>query len=984
MVAVFFLLLPAAADAQATITGVVRDTSGAVLPGVTVEAASPALTEKVRSVVTDGSGQYRIVDLRPGLYSVTFTLPGFNAVKREGIELTGSFTATVNADLRVGALEETITVTGETPVVDVQSATRQRVLDQEVLDSIPVNRTTAFMAALVPGVTIAAQDVGGNLGNLISGGAMSVHGSRPTDLLTMANGISIQTLETGSSVQGVPNMAVYEEVAIDSGAADATQALGGVRINVIPRTGTNQFRGSFFGSYANDNVQNDNFSDELKTAGLPTPDRIKELWDVNPSFGGPLKTDRLWFFMTARHTGASNYVAMFYNRNAGNPNAWTYEPDTSRQGANNNPWRNGHIGVTFQANQNNRFNASWDQTAGCNCPRDISATLAPESAQSSWYDPKRQLYGDWTSPVTNKLLLDAVVFHQVEWAKRESPRGNPLNAVTDQATGLTYRAIAGTLATNMARMLSYRVGVSYITGAHAFKFGMNNASGSRDALNYNIDAPVSFRFNNGVPNQLTMQASPWRSRGNLDYDIGLYAQDRWTLNRLTMTLGVRFDTYSNSYPAQEVGPGPLVPTRSLAFAETAGVNWKDITPRAAASYDLLGDGKTAVKVSLNKYVAGQALRGSGITAIFGDGLSPITRLANTTTRSWADANRNFVPDCDLLVTAANGECGAMANPNFGRTTGGNTYDPEILEGWGKRGYNWEFSAGVQREIRPRVSAELSYFRRWFGNFIVTDNRSVSAASYDTYSITAPVDPRLPGGGGYEISGLTDLKPASFGLPADNYLTFASNFGKQIEHWNGVDLTINARPRNGLMLAGGISSGRTSTNNCDVVAQLPEAQVGGTTLAITTGGAVVPRQYCDLTSDFLTSLKMLGSYTIPRIDVLVSGTMQSLPGPQIAANYTATNAVVARSLGRNLAGNAANVTVNLVTPGTMYGERLNQLDLRIAKVIGVGRTRSTLGVDIYNALNANPVTSQSIAYATWQRPQTILTARFLKFSMLVDF
>src|SRR3954453_10756151 len=157
------VLLPAAAFGQASIAGVVRDTSGAVMPGVTVEASSPALIEKVRSAVTDGSGQYKIVNLRPGLYTVTFTLPGFSSVRREGIELTGDFTATINAELKVGSLEETITVSGAAPLVDVQSVTKQTVFTREILDVLPAARSIQGAAVLIPGVTTpgAARDVGG-------------------------------------------------------------------------------------------------------------------------------------------------------------------------------------------------------------------------------------------------------------------------------------------------------------------------------------------------------------------------------------------------------------------------------------------------------------------------------------------------------------------------------------------------------------------------------------------------------------------------------------------------------------------------------------------------------------------------------------------------------------------------------------------------------------------------------------------------------
>src|SRR6266566_1628188 len=167
------LLFSTPAFTQPAVAGIVRDASGAVLPGVTVEASSPVLIEKSRTVVTDGTGQYRIVDLRPGVYDVTFTLAGFSTAKREGIELKGTFVATVNADMRVGTVEETVTVSGEPPIVDVQKTTQQRVMSNEVIDNIPVSRYFGTLATLIPGVTVSqatagasGQDVGGAGGDL--------------------------------------------------------------------------------------------------------------------------------------------------------------------------------------------------------------------------------------------------------------------------------------------------------------------------------------------------------------------------------------------------------------------------------------------------------------------------------------------------------------------------------------------------------------------------------------------------------------------------------------------------------------------------------------------------------------------------------------------------------------------------------------------------------------------------------------------------
>ena len=292
------VLVPAAAYAQASIAGVVRDTSGAVLPGVTVEAASPALIEKVRSVVTDGTGQYKVVDLRPGTYSVTFTLPGFNTFKRDGIELAGTFTATVNAEMRVGSLEETITVTGDTPIVDIQSVTQQRVLGKEVLDAIPAGRNHANFAMLIPGMS-GALDYGGT--NNLNLSTLSVHGSRTGDQRVMVDGMSISaTSGNGELSNFIPDMTATQEVAVSYSAGAADQAFGGVQMNLIPREGGNSFKGSFFATGVNSKFQGSNYTQELKDAGLRTPNSIKLVYDVNPGVGGPIVKDKLWFYSAAR------------------------------------------------------------------------------------------------------------------------------------------------------------------------------------------------------------------------------------------------------------------------------------------------------------------------------------------------------------------------------------------------------------------------------------------------------------------------------------------------------------------------------------------------------------------------------------------------------------------------------------------------------------------------------------------------------------
>jgi hypothetical protein len=326
-----------------------------------------------------------------------------------------------------------------------------------------------------------------------------------------------------------------------------------------------------------------------------------------------------------------------------------------------------------------------------------------------------------------------------------------------------------------------------------------------------------------------------------------------------------------------------------------------------------------------------------------------------------------VPDCDLLSTAANDECGPMSNANFGNATPSTTLDPAIFNGWGSRGYNWEFSASVQHEVIPRVSAEVGFFSRSFGNLTLTDNRFVAPSDYSPYSVTAPGDPRLPDGGGYVLSGLYDLNPNKVGQ-VDNYTTFAKNYGEQTDRWSGWDFTMNARPAAGVLLQGGASTGRAITDNCNVVTAVDN-----------------PSQlYCRVEGAFLTQLKLLGTYTVPRVDVLVSATVQSIPGLALAANYVVPNAVVAPSLGRNLSGGAANVTVNLIAPQSMYGDRVNQLDLRIGKLLRLGRARTVASVDVFNVLNANPVLAENFAYTSWRSPQSILNPRFARISVQFDW
>jgi hypothetical protein len=984
-----------------SIAGVVKDTTGAVLPGVTVEASSPALIEKTRSVVTDGQGAYKIVDLRPGTYAVTFTLTGFSSVKREGIELTSSFTANVSADMKVGSVEETITVSGASPIVDTQNVVQKQTASREVMDVLPTDRNFVSFAAMKPGVFVTgvSQNVGGSVPE--TGMNLVVHGSRAADSLVMVDGMSIINGSGSGGLQygNYLNNSLAQEITFQTGGNSAEFERASVVSNFIPKEGSNSFRGSFQTRFSNQSLESNNLDATQISQGLKSANLVNKIWDINPVGGGPIIKDRMWIYGGYRHWGTYNNVAGSFKDASFTETFYSCNQDaagncTTEQNLFPVWHQSAAARLTTQVAPKHKVNLyyDWQFTNFGNCF--VPSLLTAISACPEYKNvPQYIVQGSWSSPVSNKLLLEAggTLTAQDFHGYRQPGVPDTQFAFTDQLAPAGMPSTWGSstaYGANRSDQMNYRASASYVTGSHTTKVGVTLMHQWRFTTQ-EVNNSVALVVRGRQPFSLTQYATPIQYHETVNYNMGIYAQDQWTVKRLTANYGVRLDFLKAAVDAQDIAAGPFTPARHYNGQE--GVpNWKDIDPRFGVAYDLFGNGKTALKASVGRYVVADAYT-------IARAVNPMFSTINQTTRTWnGTTTYNPYNDCDLRNPLANGTCGPMAQPTFGtQVAPTTTYDPAIVTGWGVRPFNWEMQFSIQQEVLPRVSVYAGYSRRSFGNLFATKNTAVTNASYTPYCINLPTAPSITGlpvpNGGSQQCGYFDLiRPTT----PNNVVQSASNFGGVTDVYDGVDFDVNARLSRGIIVSGGVSVGRERTNSCafandlSVVFQSRLESVAGVAAGTGSGlNILAPRTdaYCDVRPPFQPNVKGQLTYPFPW-GIGASLSFQSVPGAQINAQYPLTNTTPGLTLGRNFSSVAP--TVDIVAPGTLYLDRIYQTDVRFTKTLKVGSTTIRPTASIYNLFNANP-TNTNQAYtarygAAWLAPTVILTPRFIDFGVQIDF
>jgi hypothetical protein len=954
------VLLPTLAYAQAQIVGAVRDESGGVLPGVTVEASSPAIIEKVRTAVTDDQGRYRIEALRPGTYKLTFSLTGFSTVVRDAVDVPSEVVVTINADMKVGALEETITVSGETPQVDVQSASRTQVLTRDIIDTLPVSRNVMSIGVLSPGVRQNTPDVGGS--RMTEQVGLRAHGLAGDDAEQLVEGMSIQSLE-GASQAYFDDM-LQSEITIMTSAIPADTSGGGIRMNSVLKDGGNLFSGAAFVGFSSGKWQSANAGDELRAVprSINSPNAIKHIHMFTGSVGGPILRDRMWFLVAARHQSSDEFIT--------DVPVQIVAPDGEVINSYLDTYVRGpSVRLTLQAHPKHKL-ASFVQRWWKRKGKDFGAGQDPRASQ--FRDPKHAHHtvGNirWTSPLTNKLLMEAgYSWTLFDWLGApmpgvEQPRGTPLWFVKTRKTD-TQRQVHPECAYTAANSAQpgcttwgsnqiqrqdntrhvYQAVLSYVTGSHSVKFGYNHEIGPDGRMGNTHNGDLYQNYNAGRPATVTVWNTPLEAPGIVDYDAAVFLQDTWTIKRLTLNPGLRIEWFSAGMRAASAPAGRFVPERF--FPEERGLlKWgPDYAPRFAAAYDLFGNGRTAIKTNYSKY---HRQYDADPAAAY----SPIGILSEN--RNWLDCVANAaVTACVPGNTASTNGDGIAQDHEIGPSPAGGTFGTTRNNTLGDldRRYNWEFTVGFQHQLKPRLAVGAMMYKRTIHEIQMTDRSFITTADYTSFETRMPTqisrDPDVAAVlDANEMITVYNLLQAKNSVYNQGLVDLSANRDRSL--YTGFETSFTARLPGGAMMFGSW----TAEKNVSVFCENDDNPNGPPTGDLYQGRNVARGgRFCDqrnFNMPFLHEFKLAGNYSLP-LGVDVGAVVQSFSGLERVIQWTPDGALFP-------GGRTQSQTIILTEPGQLYGERWDQLDVNFKKNFRYGNKVHTFQVDVFNVFNNNSI------------------------------
>jgi hypothetical protein len=740
-----------------TIAGVIEDAGGAVLPGVSVALSGERLIGGTTTQVTDSNGAYRFDRLAPGSYALRFELQGFRTVERRDIVVSASFTATVNLKLEVGAIQETITVAGESPTVDVKSNLQQTVMNQAILEGVPTGRDPWSLAKIIPGVQVNTYDVGGT--QAMQQSTLRVHGSRDDDKNFAIDGTTVNWPGGGGGATMLYyDQGMFEEVNYQTSAIPAEVMTGGIYLNMVTKSGSNRWRGDMKTFYSRPGWQSDNFDDAI-AAGLPGGIPITRLYDFNLAGGGPLVRDRLWINGAYRNWRVDKLTLA---RN----------PDGTRAIDDNLIWNTSGKG-NWQASSTQRLGVSWNYNWKERFHRRDTPPNFAEDRASLWQtNPAASTQVKYTLS-RRKIVFDST-FGIMDGITNYYYQPGTLDS--DIRVEDTGRSEAFVAAERHEEAPNYRAQfdnvVSYSTSAwgadHLFKVGTQFAQmGMNDQFWVNGDMHIL--FNNGAANAVRLWNTPTAHNSKIRL-FGIFAQDTWSYKKLTLNVGVRIDHSRGWMPAQSKAAGTFSAARDLT--ET-GVfdSWRGVW-RTGVVYDLSGTGRTAIKASASRYAAQ-----IGLNMV--QRVHPFQRTSGT--RPWSDANGDRIPQDSELGTFSGfpGQSSRYADAN----------GPD----WP---YSDELTAGVEHQLGGDLRVGATYYYRTNRQIIGSRNVLVPSSAYTEHSIAVPGAPAGPGG----TVTFYNLLPAFNGLQ-DNVF---GNEDVLDTAFKGIEITASKRMRDRWQLLAGLT------------------------------------------------------------------------------------------------------------------------------------------------------------------------------------